>query len=256
MSCEKDGGLPSLPDPDDVCSAMDDINFMRYCYDNFDVNKDGKVSKTEANAVREIRIELMGIKSLKGIQYFSNLTFLDCKNNDLNDLNVSKNTALTKLDCSYNALTSLDVNKNTALLYLYCSYNHLTSLDISKNTKLDELICDNNALTSLVSMNAKLIHLNCKYNRLKSLDVSKNTKLYWLTCSYNELTNLDVSNNTMLNKLVFNYNKFSTQSLNSLFTDLPITEYGTISFRGNPGYDDCDISIYQKKGWHGASVID
>ena len=33
--------LPALPDPDDVCSAMDDLNFMAYCYENFDVNKDG-----------------------------------------------------------------------------------------------------------------------------------------------------------------------------------------------------------------------
>lgn len=41
--------LPALPDPDDVCSAMDDLNFMAYCYENFDVNKDGKVSVTEAN---------------------------------------------------------------------------------------------------------------------------------------------------------------------------------------------------------------
>ena len=46
--------LPALPDPDDVCSAMDDLNFMAYCYENFDVNKDGKVSVTEANAAKEI----------------------------------------------------------------------------------------------------------------------------------------------------------------------------------------------------------
>jgi len=42
--------LPPLPDKDDVCSAMDDINFMKYCYENFDVNKDGKVSPSEAKA--------------------------------------------------------------------------------------------------------------------------------------------------------------------------------------------------------------
>ena len=57
--CSKDDdneapGLPPLPDPDDVCSCMDDVVFMQYCYENFDVNKDGKVSKTEANAVTKI----------------------------------------------------------------------------------------------------------------------------------------------------------------------------------------------------------
>ena len=51
---DKPSPLPDLPDPNDVCSCMDDIIFMQYCYDNFDVNKDGKVSKIEASAVANI----------------------------------------------------------------------------------------------------------------------------------------------------------------------------------------------------------
>ena len=55
MSCEKaEDTLPKLEAVDDVCTKMDDINFMKYCYDNFDVNKDGKVSMPEANAVKTI----------------------------------------------------------------------------------------------------------------------------------------------------------------------------------------------------------
>lgn len=40
------------------------------------LNKDGKVSIHEANAVEEIYI--YGVKSLKGIQYFPNLKRLWC----------------------------------------------------------------------------------------------------------------------------------------------------------------------------------
>ena len=75
--------LPTLPDPEDVCTAMDDINFMAYCYETFDVNKDGKVSVSEANAV--LKIDLSELKnkkeiaSLKGIEYFPNLQSLNCK---------------------------------------------------------------------------------------------------------------------------------------------------------------------------------
>jgi hypothetical protein len=68
---------PQMSDPDDVCSAMDDIEFMRYCYENFDVNKDGKVSPIEAQAVTTISFGnnntdgiVTKVKSLKGIQYF------------------------------------------------------------------------------------------------------------------------------------------------------------------------------------------
>lgn len=127
MSCEKDGGLPSLPDPDDVCSAMDDLTFMKYCYDNFDVNGDKKVSLSEANAARKIDVKSKEIKSLKGIQYFTNLTFLNCSGNSLEVLDVSKNTELTEFFCHSNALTSLDVSNNKKLKYLDCRYNKLSA---------------------------------------------------------------------------------------------------------------------------------
>ncbi len=48
--------LPELPDPNDIGSCMDDINFMRYCYENFDINKDGKISQAEADAVKIIEL--------------------------------------------------------------------------------------------------------------------------------------------------------------------------------------------------------
>lgn len=104
--------LPALPDPDDVCSAMDDINFMSYCYENFDVNKDGKVSIVEANAVKTMDVSRKKLTSLKGIERFSNLE----------DLN-----------CGYNPIEELDIRCNTKLLYLYCRETNINSLDISKN---------------------------------------------------------------------------------------------------------------------------
>ena len=127
---EEDNQLTSFPpmsDPNDVCSSMDDIVFMQYCYDNFDVNKDGKVSTTEANAVHEISVSNKKIQSLRGIQYFGKLTSLVCNNNQLRSLDVSKNTALTSLTCNYTQLTSLDVSKNTVLGLLACNYNQLTA---------------------------------------------------------------------------------------------------------------------------------
>ena len=95
------------------------------------------------------------------------VTFLDCFNNQLTALDVSKNTALTKLVCSNNQLTALDVSKNTALRELYCQNNQLTALDVSKKTKLTYLDCYNNQLTAL--------------------DVSQNTSLYWVSCFGNQI---------------------------------------------------------------------
>ena len=51
----EDGFIMSpMSDPDDVFSAMDDAYFVQYCYANFDINGDAKVSKAEAAAVTSI----------------------------------------------------------------------------------------------------------------------------------------------------------------------------------------------------------
>ena len=80
MSCEKaEDTLPKLEAVDDVCTKMDDINFMKCCYDYFDVNNDGKVSMSEANAVRTISSALLinsGNASLHYAVSFSGIVFI------------------------------------------------------------------------------------------------------------------------------------------------------------------------------------
>ena len=183
-SCAVDNVLENIPDP----------VFRAYCEAQtaWDTDGDGKLSAKEAAAVTIIDVSDTyegvneGIKSLKGIEYF---------------------TGLTELNCYGNNLTALDVSRNTALIGLVCSINQLTSLDVSKNTALSELVCEGNQLTSLdVSKNAALTVLVCPYNQLTALDVSKNTALTTLFCWNNQLTALDVSQNTALIELWYDYN--------------------------------------------------
>ncbi len=126
LSCEKEKEI-DVDDNFDVCSAMDDYNFKKYCYKCFDANRDGIVSMFEASLVDKIDLESEGIKSLKGIEYFTNLTHLYCNLNYLKVLDVSKNRALTFLACGSNDLTSLDISSNTELVSLVCSYNNLST---------------------------------------------------------------------------------------------------------------------------------
>jgi hypothetical protein len=131
------------------------------------------------------------------------IKYLDCSENQITGLNVSKNIALTRLMCEKNQLTDLNVSKNTALTWLMCHINQLTDLDVSKNTALTALICEKNQLINLdVSKNTKLDYLDCSDNQLTVLDVSKNTALTKLfDCGNNQLTGLDVSKNTQLGSL-------------------------------------------------------
>ena len=213
-----------------------DANFQKYLSENVDTNKDGSLSAAERDAVTEINVQNARIKSLNGIQYFTQLVMLRCYNNQLTKLDVSKNTQLkylwcynnqlTELDvskniqlaavvCWNNQLTKLDVSKNMQMTILYCDNNQLKSLDVSKNAKLMSLHCDNNQLTKLdVSKNAQLEILYCDNNQLMKLDVSKNVQLEILHCGNNQLTNMDISKNTKLQTFECMYNEYEA-TLNS-----------------------------------------
>jgi Leucine-rich repeat (LRR) protein len=172
------------------------------------------LTEEEIAGVNKINVYRESIQSLKGIEYFTALTYLNCSFNPLTSLDVSKNTALTYLNCNGNQLTLLDVSKNTALTELYCTGNQLTSLDVSKNTALTSLNCYLNLLTSIdVSKNTALTYLSCSYNQLTSLDLSKNTALTRLDCYSNQLTSLDVSKNTALTQLYCYSNQLTSLDL-------------------------------------------
>ena len=187
-----------------------DANFKAYLLENsaINTNSDSEIQVSEATAfIGTINCSNKNIANLTGIEAFINLTKLSCYGNQLENIDISKNTALQELDCQSNQLTSLDVSKNTTLKVLYCYSNQLMSLDVSKSTALQYLYCYFNQLASLdVSKNTALRLLYCQSNQLTSLDVSKNTNLQELDCFANQLTGLDVSKNTGLQYLLCHSN--------------------------------------------------
>ena len=190
---------------------FEDVNFMNYCRDQFDLNGDMVLTRNELRDVQNISVPSAGIRSLCGIEEFENLEELYCDDNDMTELDLSKNTKLRILDCGNNQLTSLDLRNNTALEHLDCSFNELTSLDVSSNIALTNLGCTSNELTTLdVSNNTALEHLGCSFNELTSLDVSSNIALKDFGCVGNKLTSLNLSNNTALTRLDCNGNELAS----------------------------------------------
>ena len=190
-----------------------DNDFRTYVSMNFDTDSNGKLSQTERDAVTAINVRFLidrdnwDIKSMQGIEFFANLTDLDCCGQSLSSLDVSQNTALIHLDCSANDLTSLDVSQNKALTTLDCGVNQLTSLNVHGCTALETLICDENdwrggQLTTLdVSGCTALKKLQCNNNQMVSLNASGCTALTDLDCGRNQLTSLDISGCTALIRL-------------------------------------------------------
>ena len=179
LEIAQDGDPTAMPS--DMELAFPDPIFRAYVMENFDTDKDGKISEEEAEEVTKIEVgkdtstpDNEKIASLEGIQYFTNLTYLSCYNNKLTELDVTQNPALIWLYCSPNQLTELDVTQNPMLEELECYWNKLTELDVTHNPALEYLICYNNQLTELdVTQNPALEYLWCYSNQLTTLDVSR-----------------------------------------------------------------------------------
>lgn len=87
-----------------------DANFKEYLLENCDMNKDGRLTLSDAEkwnsseSVKTFEVSNKNISSLKGIEYFTALEDLNCNNNQLTSLDVSNCTALTWLYCNMSLL--------------------------------------------------------------------------------------------------------------------------------------------------------
>lgn len=176
-----DVNSPRSDQYDDLTSYFD-AKFASVLAKKGIISKSTQIFRRDVMYVKKVNMSGANLTSLKGIEYFESLTDLDCDGNQLTSLK-TKNAELAFLNCYDNQLTSLDVSKNTELTLLECSDNRLTSLDVSQNTALTWLGCISNQLTSLdVTKNTKLETFGCGDNQLISLDISKNTAMILLIC--------------------------------------------------------------------------
>ena len=173
--------------------------FRNYVSSNFDSDGNGSLSDDEIANAKEIYLNESGVTSLQGVEYLTEVYYLDCCNNMLTILDVSGNTYLKYFYCEGNYLTELDVSNNTLLDTFFCGTNQLSTLDLSNNSDLLVFNCMYNPLTSLdLSNNKLLIEVCCTGDQLSTLDLSSNTALERVICDENYLTELDVSNNLAL----------------------------------------------------------
>ncbi len=209
-------------------TAINETNFpdanFRKAVSAFDLNKNNSLDEREILRVKDLYINAQHIKNLKGIEVFTGLEILDCSENELTSLDLSKNTQLKTLICEKNQLTSLNLSKNLSLTYLYCYRNQLTSLNLGQNTVLKRLTCSNNKLTSLNLRSCpNLEEITCTYCQLTSLDLSGMKKLVSLACFDNKLTQLNLKGCSSLTSLTCNANQL---------TSLDVSDCSALTFFG------------------------
>jgi uncharacterized repeat protein (TIGR01451 family) len=160
-----------------------------------DVNADGEIDQSEALLAYNIDINMLGLTSLEGIQYFTNLVHLSCSSMNLTSLHVSTLANLQSLDCSHNQIISLDASNLPNLRSLNCGGNFMETLNITNCPAMISIQCDYNMISVLdVSGKPGLTTLYCEMNQIAALDLSAALGLQYLSCRNNMLTALDLTN--------------------------------------------------------------
>ncbi len=175
-----------------------------------DVNNDGEIQVSEAEAIVHLVISGQNIDSLEGIEAFIGLKSLIIVFNNITELDLSNSPQLENLICSQNLISSLNISQNPSLIYVNCTSNDLSELDVTQNISLIELICYNNLIQNLdLSQNSGLTYLEAGENELNNLDISQNINLQVCKLSNNNLSEIDVSQNLNLLDLSISHNNIS-----------------------------------------------
>lgn len=185
-------------DPTEEGSEADENSpFWKYCLEQFDKDKDGKISTAEASAVSNINVAGMGLQSVAGIGRFTDLLVFDCSDNELTSLDLSGNKRLGDLNCSNNKITELTLD-GEKLTTLDCSYNNLDELVIPEKNdeRCNKIYCYNNKLgfidISACSEDAKLncvnnaegLQIKISYRHSSKMSISKDKTAYTIQDKY------------------------------------------------------------------------
>lgn len=154
-----------------------DANFLKYVK-QFDLNKDGSLSKDEISKVTEINCDNLSIKSIEGINNFSSLKDLSVNKNQLKSIDVSQINTLECIMCFNNTISEIKISKEANIKSLWCSNNKLSNiLDLSYYSNLYFLDCSNNKELSSIVFPSKtgyqcMYQLFCQGTSITSLDIA------------------------------------------------------------------------------------
>jgi len=128
-ACLKDGNLH-------ICQVnFPDQNFRNYVLIRLNKDKDTFTEASSRNVVT-IAVSEITIVTMKGIEFFTELSSLHAYSVKLSELDLSHNTKLERLNCDWNNLTTLDLSGLTRLKSLQCKNNPLKKYDLKDNINL------------------------------------------------------------------------------------------------------------------------
>lgn len=187
-----------------------DAAFESYMISNFDLDKDGVVTKGEALSAETVIIP-KSVANLTGLEYCVNLKSLSlASNTGVTALNTSTFPLLEILNISSSKVATIDLSHNPRLHTLNVSSSALTALDVAYNKELITLNCSGlKSLTNttlILENHPKLTYLKANSSKLTLLNISGCPELTYLDCSSNSLSELYVHKSPKLEEIYMQSN--------------------------------------------------
>lgn len=187
-----------------------DTAFESYMISNFDLDKDGVVTKGEALSAETITVPT-NAADISGLEFCHNLKSLSLANNTaITTLDTSTFPLLEILNTSKSKVATIDLTHNPRLRDLNVYGSTLTSLDVAYNNELERLTCSELSnltnKTLILESHPKLTYLNCYSSKLTLLNISGCPELKYLHCDSNALTELYVRNSPKLEEIYMQNN--------------------------------------------------
>jgi hypothetical protein len=188
--------LDCIPEP---VVNIPDTNFKSRLLINQQLNKnlDNEIQVSEAESYSSVLfIGDADITDLTGIEYFKNITELNCNFNNISSIDLTGFDKLVKLNCERNNLSELDLSKVPSLESVRAGYNKLSKIDFTGLTNLLNLNMEFSQISAIdLKELVNIKDLNLKGNTFQTLDLSNNKNLEVFNASMNnQLTSLNLKN--------------------------------------------------------------
>ena len=183
--------------------TIPDANFEQALID-LEIDSGGVVNqsilRSDVEAVTDLNVNNKNIETLNGLEAFINLSTLYCQYNQLQVLDVTKNTSLTVLECEGNQLTELNVTQNPILRVLGFGPNNISEIDVSKNLNLEAFWSNGNNISTLnLDNNPLLAVIGLSNNPLEHLSIRNGNNqniIYSVIKNVPNLSCINVDNET------------------------------------------------------------
>lgn len=181
-----------------------DKNFEKAVLENFDLNKNGILEKTEISMITNLFLVQKGITSAEDLRFFEHVKMVILDDNIISNIGISNMDNLELFSCTGCKVSSFSAENLKSMTSLYLDNNLLETISLKAAPKINQLTLSLNQLKTIdLTSFKKLRKLNLEHNKLQKLDISENTDLQTVNVGGNKMKDADIKKGMKTNITIF-----------------------------------------------------